>query len=80
MATLAMAAAMALALLPGGRIVPTPRPAVLRRASPLRCEAAPTEIEVPKMESSVGFDFVPLLTALQVRPSLASHTRTHAHL
>jgi hypothetical protein len=66
MATLAMASAIAIALLPTGPIGHAPRQAVLRRASPLRCAAAPpTEIEVPKMESACGFDFVPLLTALQ---------------
>lgn len=62
--------AMTLALLPGG---PPLRSALLtqRVAAPIRCEAATmdeapaAEIAVPKMESKVGFDFVPLLTALQ---------------
>lgn len=63
--------AMTLALLPGG---PPLRSALLtpRVAAPVRCEAATeegasgsAEIAVPKMESAVGFDFVPLLTALQ---------------
>lgn len=81
MATLAMASAIAIALLPTGPIGHAPRQAVLRRASPLRCEAAPpTEIEVPKMESACGFDFVPLLTALQVRGPLSlSRLRSHTH-
>jgi len=54
-----------LTLLPGAARFP--RSAVLPRVSTLRCEAAaePAEILTPKLESSVSFDFVPLLTALQ---------------
>ena len=59
-------ATIAAALLPGAPLVMGPRAAVLPRAAAVRCEAAaPAEIAVPRMESAVGFDFVPLLTALQ---------------
>ena len=65
MAVVAVAGLATLALLPGGAPLGAPRAALLRCAAPLCCDAAATEIAPPKMESSVGFDFVPLLTALQ---------------
>ena len=61
---------VSLALLPGtphlmGR-AGMPQQQLARRASLVRCEAAaPVEIAPPKLESEVGFDFVPLLTALK---------------
>jgi len=37
----------------------------LSRSAIVRCEDAGTAVEIPKMESDCGFDYVPLLTALQ---------------
>jgi len=56
--------AMTLSLLPSGPQLAGIRPALLSRVSPARCEAV-ADIAPPKLESTVGFDFVPLLTALQ---------------
>ena len=50
---------LCLALLPGSTLNPRHVQRVQVRA------AVVADIEAPKMESSVGFDFVPLLTALQ---------------
>ena len=56
---LASVATLGLALLPGSTLNPRHVQRVQVRA------AVVADIEAPKMESSVGFDFVPLLTALQ---------------
>jgi len=37
----------------------------LRRSAIVRCQDASTVVEAPKIESECGFDYVPLLTALQ---------------
>jgi hypothetical protein len=55
-----------LALLPGAPVLGG-RTAVqpTSRAALVRCQEAAAEIAPPKLESACGFDFVPLLTALQ---------------
>lgn len=54
-----------LTLLPTAPVVHRSPVQPLRRSAIVRCQDAPTAIEVPKMESDCGFDYVPLLTALQ---------------
>ena len=56
---LASVTTLCLGLLPGSTLNPRHVQRVQVRA------AVVADIEAPKMESSVGFDFVPLLTALQ---------------
>jgi len=45
--------------------MPAPRPAVSARLAASCMVAMATDVETPVIESSCGFDFVPLLTALQ---------------
>jgi len=59
LASVSAATTLCLALLPGSALNPRHVQRVHARA------VVVADIEAPKMESSVGFDFVPLLTALQ---------------
>ena len=54
---------LARALLPGASVAPHTHWAA--RSSLIRCQEAATVVETPKMESACGFDYIPLLTALQ---------------
>lgn len=58
------AALAAFSLLPGAP-VPTHRAALLPHAGRAACASMVDVVEAPKIESACGFDFVPLLTALQ---------------
>jgi len=53
------------ALLPGAPVVHRSPTQPLHRSTIVRCQDASTVIETPKVESDCGFDYVPLLTALQ---------------
>lgn len=58
------ALSLALSLLPSS--APIGRTAVLSRGGTVSlCDAAAAAVAAPKMESACGFDYVPLLTALQ---------------
>ena len=57
---------LAAALLHGSAVLPCAALSAARRAALVTCQAeAPTVIDTPKVESACGFDYVPLLTAMQ---------------
>ena len=66
-----------LSLLPGATF--TPRGTPLARAAVLLQEA-PVEIQEPELKSNVGFDFVPLLTALKAQDFLEADDLTRSGL
>jgi len=54
-----------IALLPNAPLIHHNSKQPLHRSAVIRCQEAAAVIETPKIESDCGFDYVPLLTALQ---------------
>jgi len=67
-------ASLCLSLLPGATFIP--RLAPLARAPRVVLQEAPVELQEPELKSSVGFDFVPLLTALKAQDFLEADQLT----